>query len=81
MLFDHQVNGFAGVDFQREGISPDAMRSVARALERHRTTSIFVTLITDSIEALERKLRAFEWLCEQDPAPSRQHHSRSASPR
>lgn len=68
MLFDHQVNGFAGVDFQREDISLEQMRRVTKTLQQHRTTGIFLTLITDSIEALERKLRAFELLCQQDEA-------------
>jgi N-acetylglucosamine-6-phosphate deacetylase len=68
MLFDHQVNGFAGVDFQREGISLEQMQAVVSALAAHRTSGVLLTLITDSIEALERKLRAFEDLCEQDEA-------------
>jgi len=66
MFFDHQVNGFAGVDFQREGVSLSQMQTVVTALRKHHTDGIFLTLITDSIERLERKLMAFEVLCQQD---------------
>jgi N-acetylglucosamine-6-phosphate deacetylase len=66
MFFDHQVNGFAGVDFQREGVSLHQMQTVVKALQQHLTTGIYITLITDSIERLEHKLRAFELLCQQD---------------
>ncbi len=66
-LFDPQVNGFAGVDFQQENIGIEQMRDVARALARHQTGAIYLTLITDEIDALCRKLRAFEKFRAEDP--------------
>lgn len=51
-LFDFQVNGFAGVDFQDEAITPAALRSACLALQRHGVVAIFLTLITDSVDRL-----------------------------
>ena len=49
-LFDLQVNGFAGVDFQRPEITHADLERAAEALRRHQTTGILFTLITDTIE-------------------------------
>jgi N-acetylglucosamine-6-phosphate deacetylase len=49
-LFDLQVNGFAGVDFNSRDVTPEA---VAQALERMRSTGVtrcLPTLITSSFE-------------------------------
>ncbi|ATC65540.1 N-acetylglucosamine-6-phosphate deacetylase [Nibricoccus aquaticus] len=59
-LFDLQVNGYAGVDFQQPDLSAAALAKVVRALHARRTSRILVTLITDSIERLCVKLRQFE---------------------
>lgn len=65
-LFDFQVNGFGGVDFQRDDLTlADAQTAVA-ALARHGTTRIFVTLITDHIDRLCRRLEMFEAFCSRD---------------
>ena len=58
--FDLQVNGFAGVDFQRADLTADEVERAVVALEQHATTGILWTLITDSIEALATKLAAVE---------------------
>jgi N-acetylglucosamine-6-phosphate deacetylase len=58
-LFDLQVNGFAGVDFQRP-VTPEALHGACvqlRACGMHR---ILATFITDSAAALETKFRAVE---------------------
>lgn len=67
-LFDFQVNGFGGVDFQSESLQLEEMKRAVEALHRHRTTAIFFTLITDSVEALRRKLERIEALRAQDEA-------------
>ena len=61
-LFDLQVNGFAGVDFQKPGLSLDDLRRAVRALRAHQTQRIFLTLITDEIDALARKFAHLEAL-------------------
>jgi len=65
-LFDFQVNGFGGVDFQSQDLNLEEMRQAAAALGRHRTTAILFTLITDRIESLCRKLERVETLRRKD---------------
>ena len=65
-LFDLQVNGFAGVDFQRPLAAADLARA-ARALHAHGTPRILLTLITDTVDALGRQLAAVERLAAADP--------------
>jgi N-acetylglucosamine-6-phosphate deacetylase len=59
-LFDLQVNGFAGVDFQQLDIPEKALSHVVRRLRAHGTARILVTLITDDVDRLCRKLEQFE---------------------
>ncbi|MDP3069661.1 MAG: N-acetylglucosamine-6-phosphate deacetylase [Opitutaceae bacterium] len=67
-LFDFQVNGFAGVDFQTDGLSRTEFETAVAALRRHGTAGIFATFITDEVDALCRRLAAFEELCAASPA-------------
>lgn len=67
-LFDFQVNGFGGVDFQRDGLTVAQFDHAIATLRRHGTAGIFVTLITDEIDALVRRFAAFEQLCAASPA-------------
>jgi len=67
-LFDFQVNGFAGVDFQRDGLTRAQFDHAIAALRRHRTAGLFVTLITDDVDALAWRFAAFEQLCAASPA-------------
>lgn len=66
-LFDLQVNGFAGVDFQQDDIPPFALDHALHALHAHRTTRILYTLITDRIDALCRRLEHVETLRHRSP--------------
>ena len=59
-LFDLQVNGFAGIDFQRPQITRADLERATEALRRHHTTGILFTLITDTIEALAAQLERVE---------------------
>ena len=61
-LFDLQVNGFAGIDFQRPQITRADLERAAEALRRHHTTGILFTLITDTIEALAAQYGAQEMM-------------------
>jgi len=67
-LFDLQVNGFAGVDFQQADIPARALARVVRALHAHGTGRILVTLITDDLERLCVKLAQFERFRAKNPA-------------
>lgn len=61
-LFDIQVNGFAGVDFQDPRIAAEEMEHAVAALARHGTLRFFPTLITDDIESLRLKFENLERL-------------------
>lgn len=59
-LFDPQVNGFAGVDFQAKELSLTSLQHAVARLANAQTLSFFPTFISDSIEALAHKLQRFE---------------------
>lgn len=59
-LFDFQVNGFGGVDFQSDALTREDWLRGITALRNHGTTQIFVALITDEIDRLCRRLEAIE---------------------
>ncbi len=65
-LFDFQVNGFAGVDFQSDFLTQGDMRKAADALKRHHMCAIFFTLITDDVDSLCRKFENIESICAKD---------------
>ncbi|MSU19095.1 MAG: N-acetylglucosamine-6-phosphate deacetylase [Lacunisphaera sp.] len=67
-LFDFQVNGFGGVDFQRDDLTSTEFAHAVAALRQHGTSGIFATLITDEIEALCRRFAALEKLCATVPS-------------
>jgi len=66
-LFDLQVNGFAGVDFQQADMTAEQLRHAVQALRRHSMHRVFLTLITDRIDALARKLERIERFRREDP--------------
>jgi N-acetylglucosamine-6-phosphate deacetylase len=59
-FFDLQVNGFAGVDFQRVDLKDADYRQAIQGLWARQTNRILFTLITDSIDRLCLKLRRAE---------------------
>ena len=65
-LFDLQVNGFAGVDFQRAELSCAELRRAVEALHAHGTRRIFLTLISAEPEALCRQFERVEQFRKSD---------------
>ena len=66
--FDFQVNGFGGVDFQSETVTRAEMDHAVAVLRRHGVAAIFLTLITENVDALCRRLEVFEKHCARSPA-------------
>jgi len=66
-LFDLQVNGFAGVDFQTVELTLPDLRRAVDALRACQTHRFLLTLITDDVEALSAKFKHIEELRAQDP--------------
>ena len=71
LLFDFQVNGFGGVDFQRDDLSVDDLRRATACLRAHAVGSIFATLITCETDRLCRRLTAMETARASNPAIAR----------
>lgn len=66
-LFDFQVNGFAGVDFQSDDMTEMDLRHAVDALRIDGVAGIFLTLITDHEGALVKRFRRVEEMRTADP--------------
>jgi len=55
-LVDLQVNGFAGIDFQQDGLTAEQLLHATNALSQAGCGRFFFTLITDDWEAMTRRL-------------------------
>src|SRR5215468_4679257 len=56
-LFDAQVNGYGGIDFQQDDLKVGDLVSVARQLRNAGCTRFLLTLITDEWTKLTKRLR------------------------
>jgi N-acetylglucosamine-6-phosphate deacetylase len=66
-LVDIQINGFGGVDFNRELESPEAWREATGRLYAHGCTGFLVALITNTEEGYGERLRELTALIRNDP--------------
>lgn len=66
-LFDFQINGFGGVDFQSDALTLAELERAVAALRRHGVGGIFATLITENADSLCRRLENFEKFCAASP--------------
>ena len=57
---DIQVNGFAGIDFSASDLDVDALAAVLPAIWKTGVTSFCPTLVTNSVENLERNFRVLK---------------------
>ncbi len=65
-MFDLQVNGYAGTDFNRDGLSAEALHHACLCLKEDGVESILATLITDELPAMERRASLLAELRERD---------------
>jgi len=56
-LFDLQINGYGGVDFQQDNLTPAGLLSATRQLRAAGCTRFLLTLITDDWPAMISRLR------------------------
>jgi N-acetylglucosamine-6-phosphate deacetylase len=70
-LFDIQINGFAGVDFNTPGVTPGRIEGIIPALRRTGVTRFLPTLITASLERFTACARALAGVA--DPAVAGVH--------
>ena len=71
-LTDLQVNGYAGVDFQKNGINSDDLVRASLAMARDGAPAYLLTLITDNWESLTARLRHLKGL--RDASPELRKH-------
>ena len=64
---DLQVNGFGGVDFNRDGLTAEAMRTACERLRASGGGQFLATLITAAPDAMCRRLAAIVQCREEDP--------------
>ncbi len=69
--FDLQVNGYAGTDFNRDGLTAEQLHHACQCLVEDGCDSILATFITDEIPKLERRMRTLAELREKDPLAQR----------
>lgn len=63
---DLQVNGYAGTDFNRDGLTAEALHHACECLVEDGCDSILATFITDSIDAMSERMSRLVELREQD---------------
>ena len=66
-LFDLQINGYAGVDFQDPELTENHLHNALDALQATGTRRLLLTLITDQLDALENKFRRLEKMRARSP--------------
>ena len=66
-LVDLQVNGFAGVDFQRDDLTVEELLAAVRGLRAAGCTRLLLTLITDEWPRLMRRLKQLRELRATSP--------------
>lgn len=65
--FDLQVNGYAGTDFNRDGLTAEALHHACVCLREDGVDAILATFITDDIASMCRRMGALARLREADP--------------
>ena len=65
--FDLQVNGYAGVDFHSDNLTADDLHRACAALRHDGVAHILLTITTDDVARMERRLRRVVSLRERDP--------------
>src|SRR6185436_18863612 len=70
-FFDAQVNGYAGVDFNSDGLTAENLHHACVCLERDDVGGILATVITDEGDAMRRRLSALVELRARDPLAER----------
>src|SRR4051794_31913413 len=66
-FFDLQVNGYAGVSFNSDELTAEAMHEACAALRGGGVAGILATVVTDDVGRMERRLRRIVELRERDP--------------
>ena len=63
---DLQVNGYAGTDFNRDGLTAEGLHHACHCLEEDGNDTILATFITDTIPNLENRIRSSDAIATRD---------------
>ena len=66
-VFDLQVNGYGGVDFNQDDLSADDLHRACELLESHGADGILATIITEDAQKMESRIKRLHDLREVDP--------------
>jgi N-acetylglucosamine-6-phosphate deacetylase len=69
--FDLQVNGYGGVDFNRDGLTADDLHTACERLEADGVDGILATIITDHVDLMCGRLRTLAAWRARDPLAAR----------
>src|SRR5688572_28310213 len=69
--FDLQVNGYGGVDFNSDDLTPDQLRQACAALQRDSVAGILATIITEQLDVMFKRLSRLVELRERDDLAKR----------
>ena len=70
-FFDLQVNGYAGVDFNQDGLTADDLHRACERIGADGVGAFLATIITDDLDAMCRRLSTLAALRERDPLAQR----------
>jgi len=70
-LIDLQVNGYGGVDFNQDNLSPDDLHRACATLEADGVERSLATVITEALPTMAARLRRLAELRERDPLAQR----------
>jgi N-acetylglucosamine-6-phosphate deacetylase len=66
MFFDLQVNGYGGVDFNQDGLRAEDLHAACERLVADGVEGVLATIITESLDKMQSRLRRLVELREQD---------------
>jgi N-acetylglucosamine-6-phosphate deacetylase len=70
-MFDLQVNGYAGIDFNQDGLTADDLHRACERLEADGTQRVLATIITEDLGRMCERLATLEKLRAADPLAAR----------
>src|SRR6185295_10377026 len=69
--FDLQVNGYAGVDFNKDGLTAGELHHACERLEADEVDAFLATIITDHVDVMCSRLQTLARLRSADPFVAR----------
>jgi N-acetylglucosamine-6-phosphate deacetylase len=71
VYFDLQVNGYGGVDFNKEGLTADELHRACARLEADGVSGVLATIITEQLDLMCGRLATLVALRDKDPLAKR----------